>query len=144
MNVVEEITVDVPPGLLYDLYCDLGRWPQVLADVVSVEVPYADGYQQEFSMTVSRPAGRETVRGVRYCRGRELEMCQFTTPPALSRMSGRWTFDGPSAGPTTLRAERSFALRDPDGDAERFASHLREFLRENLRAFGEAALDAHR
>ncbi len=144
MNVVEQVTVDVPPGELYELYCDLGRWPQVLDDVVSVEVPYTDGYQQEFSMMVRRPAGDETVRGVRYLRGRELEMCQFSTPPALSRMSGRWTFDGPTEGPTTLRAERTFTLRDPDGDAHRFAGHLREFLRENLRAFGEAALDAHR
>jgi hypothetical protein len=144
MNIIEKITIDVPPRDLYQLYCDLERWPQVLDDVVSVQLHYADGYHQEFSMTVRRPSGEETVRGVRYCRGRELEMCQFTTPPLLSRMSGRWTFDGPPKGPTTLSAERSFALRDPDGDAEHFAAQLRAFLRANLRAFGKAALDAHR
>jgi hypothetical protein len=144
MNVVEEVKVDVPPGELYALYCDLERWPEVLEDVQSVDVLYADGYQQEFTMTVTRPGGPETVRGVRYCRGRELELCQFTTPPTLSRMRGRWTFDGPAEGPTTLRAEREFVLRDPDADGERFAEVLRAFLRHNLDAFGKAALDAHR
>lgn len=144
MNVVETITVDVPPGALYELYRDLERWPQVLDDIVSVDLHYDDGYHQEFSMTVRRPAGEETVRGVRYCRGGELEMCQFTTPPMLSRMSGRWTFDGPPDGPTTLIAERSFALRDPDGDVGSFAVHLRTYLRQNLSAFSAAVLDAHR
>ncbi|WP_432946251.1 SRPBCC family protein [Kribbella sp. CA-253562] len=144
MNVVEELTVDVPPGELYALYCDLERWPEVLDDVQSVEVLYADGYQQEFTMTVSRPGGPETVRGVRYCRGRALELCQFTTPPALSRMRGVWTFDGPPQGPTTVRAEREFVLRDPDADEDRFAGVLRGFLRHNLESFGEAARHAHR
>lgn len=150
-TVVEEIVVDAPVQVIYDLYADLDAWPTVLPDVIGVEVRYNDGYNQEFSMTVDRPGGPETVRGIRYCRSpRELEMCQFDTPPMLSRMSGRWTFEGPEQGPTTVRAERRFAMRDPGADAEAFAGHLRGFLRENLRLFGAAATtsaaatDAHR
>lgn len=144
MKVAEEATVAVPPAELYDLYADLSRWPDVLDDIEAVEVHYQDGYHQEFSMVVTRPGGRETVRGVRYCRNRELEMCQFDTPPALTRMTGRWTFSGPPEGPTQLRAERTFTMREPDADAEAFATQLGRYLRENLRAFGQAACDAHR
>ena len=144
-TVEETIVVDVPVQVIYDLYADLDAWPRVLPDVVAVEARYFDGYNQEFSMTVSRPGGPETVRGIRYCRPpRELEMCQFDTPPMLSRMSGRWTFEGPENGPTTVRAQRRFVMRDPAADPAAFAVNLRGFLRDNLRLFAAAATDAHR
>lgn len=145
MKVVEELTVDAPPSVVYGLYADITAWPNVLDDVVSAEELYFDGYNQEFSMTVERPGGEETVRGIRYCRPtHELEMCQFTTPPMLSKMSGRWTFSGPDQGPTTIVAERQFAMKDPNADAEAFAVNLHGFLKLNLEKFGQAAVDASR
>lgn len=157
MKVVEELTVDAPPKVVYGLYADITAWPKVLDDVVSAEEVYFDGYNQEFTMTVERPGGEETVRGIRYCRPTaldgsapeslrtaELEMCQFTTPPMLSKMSGKWTFSGPEQGPTTVVAERHFAMKDPNADEEAFAVNLRGFLKLNLEKFGQAAVDASR
>lgn len=142
MRIVEEMLVEAPAARVYGVYADLSRWPEVLPDVLRVEVHYEDGYNQEFSMTVERPAGEETVRGVRYCRpAHELELVQTTPPPGLSRMVGVWTFT-PEGDRTRVTASREFALLDAepgDGREEAFAAKLRGFLRANLELFGKAA-----
>lgn len=143
MGISEQTVVDAPVDTVYGVYADLDRWLEVLPDVVGVEVHYMDGYNQEFSMTVERPGGLETVRGVRYCRPPyELELVQTTPPPGLSRMTGLWTFTE-EGGRTTVTASREFALLGRAGggqDAEAaFAGKLRGFLRANLELFRKAA-----
>lgn len=139
MRISEQITVDAPVDTVYGAYADLDVWKRVLPDVVDVEVHYMDGYNQEFSMTVERPGGLETVRGVRYCRPpHELELVQTTPPPGLSRMTGAWTFTA-EGGRTTVTASREFSPLDPDADEQAFAEKLRGFLRVNLDLFRKAA-----
>ncbi|GHC88103.1 SRPBCC family protein [Streptomyces flavofungini] len=141
MIVSESVTVDAPVQAVYQAFADLDRWPQILPDVVAVNVIYFDGYHQEFTMTVDRPAGPETVKGVRYCRPpAELELFQSTTPPGLARMNGRWAFEE-TGGRTTVVASRDFALADgnPLGVTEaEFGNRLRGFLSTNLELFRKA------
>lgn len=139
MQITESIVVEAPRQTIFDLYRDLTIWPHVLADVAAVEVLYDDGYNQEFTMTVARSGGPETVRGIRYCRSpHELEMCQFTTPPMLKRMSGRWTFEEIDEHRTRLNAERSFETLAQDGE-DAFAETLRGHLQANLKSFSREA-----
>lgn len=143
VQVTETVVIARPVDEVYQAFADLARWPVVLPDVVGVEVGYDDGYNQEFTMTVERPAGNETVRGFRYRRApRELELCQTTPPPGLSRMVGRWTFTEDGAG-TTVTAGRGFTLAGGDEAtaaerSEAFAVSLGGYLRTNLRLFKEA------
>ena len=99
-------------------------------------------------MTVERPGGLETVRGIRYCRAPyELELVQTTPPPAMSRMSGIWSFAPAGGGATEVTATRRFSLRAPDDGGppigeEQFAVKLGEILRTNLELFKAAVEDA--
>ncbi|MDQ8705991.1 SRPBCC family protein [Streptomyces sp. LHD-70] len=142
MRISETMTVGAPIETVYGVYADLDGWCDVLPDVVGVDVHYMDGYNQEFSMTVERPGGNETVRGVRYCRAPyELELVQTTPPPGLSRMTGLWTFTERD-GRTTVTAARDFRLLDentPAGAEEAFAEKLHGFLKINLDLFRKAA-----
>lgn len=141
MRISEQTVVDAPIETVYGVYADLDGWCEVLPDVVAVDVHYMDGYNQEFSMTVERPAGPETVRGVRYCRAPyELELVQTTPPPGLARMTGLWTFSEED-GRTKVTASREFTLLgEAAEDAEQaFARKLRGFLRTNLELFRKAA-----
>ncbi|MEW9532349.1 SRPBCC family protein [Microbispora sp. NPDC049125] len=139
MRICEQMVVDAPAESVYGLYADLAAWKRVLPDVVDVEVHYMDAHRQEFSMTVERPGGLETVSGVRHLRApHELELVQTTPPPGLAAMRGTWTFT-PENGKTTVTASREFTLLDPDGDEQRFAEKLRGFLRTNLDLFRRAA-----
>lgn len=144
MRISETITVDAPIERTYDAFADLERWPQVLPDTVAVDVTYFDGYNQEFSMTVERPGGEETVRGFRYCRApHELELIQTTPPPIMSRMSGMWRFTELPSGATEVEASRRFRLKPPeeggpDVGEEQFAEKLGSILRTNLELFKEA------
>ena len=138
MQISQSVVVDAPITEVYGTFADLDRWVDVLPDCLCVEVLYADGYQQEFTMTVERPAGPETVRGVRYLRApRELELVQVVPPPALRRMCGRWVFSEQD-GRTTVVAHRDVELLDPDAPAEAFAASLERTLRQNLELFREA------
>jgi aromatase len=144
MRVSEVITIDAPIERAYEAFADLDRWPEILPDTVAVDVTYFDGYNQEFSMTVERPGGLETVRGFRYCRAPyEVELVQTTPPPAMTRMSGVWSFAETADGATEVTATRSLALKDPDqggpavGEAE-FAGHLGSIVRTNLELFKAA------
>jgi hypothetical protein len=145
MQISESIEFNSSIEAAYAAFADLDRWPMVLPDTQAVEVLYSDGYNQEFTMTVTRPGGAETVRGVRYCRAPyELELVQTTPPPLLRRMTGRWTFREHQGG-TTVVADREFELMDgargPDGSPlspEVFAEGLRRTLRTNLDLFRRA------
>lgn len=144
MEISETITIDAPVERAYAAFANLERWPQILPDTVGVDVTYFDGYNQEFSMTVERPGGLETVRGFRYCRApHELELVQTTPPPVMTRMSGRWRFDEVDGGATLVTATRSFALkaRQDGGPAvgeEQFAVDLGRILQTNLGLFKAA------
>lgn len=144
MEIRETIVIDAPVERAYDAFADLDRWPVILPDTVAVEVSYFDGYNQEFSMTVERPGGIETVHGIRYCRAPyQLELVQTTPPPVMSRMSGVWDFTPDGDGATHVSATRRFNLKAPaDGgppiSEEQFAEQLAEILRTNLERFKEA------
>jgi len=144
MQITETITIDAPIERAYAAFADLDRWPAILPDTVAVDVSYFDGYNQEFSMTVERPGGEETVRGFRYCRPPlELELVQTTPPPIMTRMSGLWSFAELPEGGTEVNATRRFSLKTPDqgGPAvteEQFATTLKTILRTNLELFKEA------
>jgi ribosome-associated toxin RatA of RatAB toxin-antitoxin module len=138
VQISQSVVVEAPIEDVYGTFADLDRWVDVLPDCLAVEVLYADGYQQEFTMTVDRPAGPETVRGVRYCRApRELELVQTTPPPKLGRMCGRWRFSERD-GRTTVVAQRDFELLDAEASEEAFAAGLGRTLRHNLELFREA------
>ena len=144
MQISETITIDAPIERTYAAFADLDRWPEILPDTVAVDVTYFDGYNQEFSMTVERPAGEETVRGFRYCRAPyELELVQTTPPPIMTRMSGLWTFAELAEGGTEVNATRRFNLKTPEqgGPAvteEQFSTTLGTILRTNLELFKAA------
>jgi len=144
MQIVESIHVNATPEETYAPFADLTRWPEILPDTVEVDVLYFDGYNQEFTMTVERPGGLETVRGIRYCRAPfELELVQTTPPPGFTRMAGSWTFTAEDGG-TRVAADRRFE-RSSDRDGvtpspapEQVAAKLGEILRGNLGLFREA------
>lgn len=148
-EVTETIEIVRPLPEVYGAFADLRRWKDILSDVLDVRTPYDDGYNQEFTMTVERPGGAETVRGFRFCRApREVEMVQTTPPPGLSRMVGHWSFEAVPGG-TLVTARRSFALSvgaaaptDPVAATEEFGVKLTGFLRANLISF-QRALENH-
>jgi len=144
MQISEGITIDAPIDRTYAAFADLDRWPEILPDTLAVDITYFDGYNQEFSMTVERPGGDETVSGFRYCRPPfELELFQTTPPPVMKRMSGLWKFAELPAGGTEVVATRRFSLKTveeggPAVTEELFATTLRTILRTNLELFKKA------
>jgi hypothetical protein len=148
VEISETITVDAPIERTYDAFADLSRWPVILPDTLGVDVTYFDGYNQEFSMTVERPGGEETVRGFRFCRAPyELELVQTTPPPMMAHMTGMWRFAETVDGGTEVTATRRFALKPPEAGGpgatdEEFAVKLGAILRTNLSLFKEAVEDA--
>jgi ribosome-associated toxin RatA of RatAB toxin-antitoxin module len=144
MEITESIHVDAPPERAYAPLADLSTWPRILPDTLGVDILYSDGYNEEFTMTVQRPAGPETIRGIRYCRAPyELELVQTTPPPGFARMTGRWTFT-PEDGGTRITAQRRFERlpsvegEDPGPTEEQVAFTLGGLLRGNLALFREA------
>ncbi|MET8630096.1 SRPBCC family protein [Kitasatospora sp. NPDC004669] len=145
--ITETVVIDAPIEAAYGAFADLDRWPAILPDTLDVQVLYCDGYNQEFTMTVERPGGQETVRGVRYCRAPyELELVQTTPPPLLKRMTGRWNFVEQD-GRTTVTATREFELLAPPAgdpaaapvpDEAEFGRRLSGHLQHNLQLFREA------
>lgn len=142
MNIIEVVEIDHTIDRVYTTFADLPRWCEILPDVLGIEILYFDGYNQEFTMTVERPAGPETVRGIRYCRPpHELEIFQPVPPPGLQSMSGRWVFaEGPHG--TTVTATRKFQLKPGDPRSEeaeqQFGQRLQLLLRNNLLLFKKA------
>ncbi|NNG38501.1 hypothetical protein HJ588_04325 [Flexivirga sp. ID2601S] len=148
MNVVDTLTIDAPRDRIFDTFADLTQWPRILPDTVGVEVLYHDGFNQEFTMTVLRPAGEETVHGFRYLRRpHQLELVQTTPPPIMTYMNGVWDFTTNQDGSTVVTASRVFELRSvedggPAGDEAQFAEKLRGLLHHNLTLFKEAIENA--
>ena len=145
MNITETVVIERDVDAVYGAFADLVGWTSVLPDVLDVQLLYDDGYNQEFTMTVDRAAGPETIRGIRYCRPpTELELFQPQPPPLLRSMQGLWRFDGVPGGPTTVVATRSFELPwSGDGEPSRahetaFAAKLSAVLRTNLDLFKDA------
>jgi hypothetical protein len=148
MVVTETIVISRDQPSVYAAFADIAGWTRILPDVQTVELLYWDGYNQEFRMTVERPGGPETIRGIRYCRPcSSLELFHPVPPPGVKRMAGQWTFKE-RAGLTTVVATRTFQLCDDELDglgAEReaaFAEILRQALRTNLSRF-KNALERH-
>lgn len=139
MNVTRTVAIKAPVAEVYDAFADLARWNEILPDVLDVKVLYFDGYHQEFTMTVERPDGPETVRGVRYCRPhRELELVQTTPPPGFARMCGTWTFRE-AGGATEVTAARDFRLADGHPASEQeVGERLALLLKDNLGLFKAA------
>lgn len=141
MIVTQHVHIRRPAVEVYGAFADLNRWVDILPDTLGVEVLYFDGYNQEFTMTVRRPNGPETVRGVRYCRAPiELELVQTIPPPGLRHMKGRWTFTEDAAG-TSVSAIRDFELADGKSAEPAFAEQLSALLLSNLNRFKEALED---
>lgn len=141
MIVTQSVHIRRPVAEVYDAFADLNRWVDVLPDTLGVEVLYFDGYNQEFTMTVRRPNGPETVRGVRYCRPpTELELVQTIPPPGLRRMKGRWTFTEDATG-TTVSATRDFSVIGDESTEPAFAEKLSILLLTNLNCFKKTLED---
>ena len=92
--ISEAIVISAPIDRVYQAFADLAHWKTVLPDVADVQIIYDDAQHQEFLMTVSRPGGLETVRGIRFCEKDErIEMFQPVPPPGFTKMVGEWTFE---------------------------------------------------
>jgi hypothetical protein len=132
--IQEQIQIHAPLPSVYDVFAGLSHWRAALPDVLSVGVLYDDGRHQEFLMTVERPNGPETIRGIRYLdRPNRIELFQPTPPPGFRRMCGSWHFSGAGQA-TRVTATRTFELEVP-GAAAAVADKLGGFLRTNLQLF---------
>ena len=134
--VQEQVRIQAPLQRVYKTFADLEHWRAALPDVLDVQVLYDDGEHQEFLMTVDRPAGPETIRGVRYLdSGKTIELFQPTPPPGFRKMCGTWRFTETSEG-TDVQATRLFEV---DGrtvlSQSIVADKLRHYLRTNLALF---------
>jgi hypothetical protein len=132
--IQEQIRIDAPLSRVYEVFAGLSHWQAALPDVLGIEVLYDDGRHQEFLMTVQRPNGPETIRGVRYLEQPDrIELFQPAPPPGFRQMCGTWHFRA-VAGTTEVRAERIFQVEDPVAVAA-VSEKLRGFLRTNLALF---------
>jgi aromatase len=140
--IVESVAIERDVQAVYRAFADITYWKRVLPDVLGVELLYDDGHHQEFTMTVSRPNGPETVRGIRFCEeDRRIELVQPKPPPSFRRMVGVWTFE-PRGNVTQVKAERWFELKDASvGPLEGFQERIATYLRTNLAHF-KAHLEA--
>ncbi len=140
----ETVIINRPVSVVYEAFRDLSVWKRVLPDVLDVTLIYESPEHQEFLMTVRRPKGAETIRGIRFCqRNARLELVQPQPPPGFRRMSGVWQFRETSAG-TEVTASRSFELApvvvasEPRGSTESVGEMIRGYLRANLNHFKHA------
>lgn len=146
--MISELTViDRAVADVYNAFFDLKGWKGILPDVLDVKVLYDDGRHQEFLMTVLRPNGPETVRGVRFCKAPyRIAMFQPEPPPGFRRMVGVWTFAEDDARRTCVTATRTFELvpasgADPSEARRAVEQKLRGYLKTNLGLF-RARLEA--
>lgn len=135
--IAESTLIDRRIGGVYRAFADLDGWKGTLPDVLDVRVLYDDGSHQEFLMTVERPGGPETVRGIRFCKEPyKIAMFQPAPPPGFRRMVGLWTFAEDDARRTRVTATRWFDLAPSGGlDEAQVAGKLRAYLRTNLDLF---------
>ena len=130
------VEIEAPPAHVYAVFAGLDHWRAALPDVLDVKVLYDDGNHQEFLMTVERPNGAETIRGIRYLDGsHEIELFQPVPPPGFKKMCGVWRFTQ-HGGHTEVQATRQFQLTEDNPiSAAEAVKKLREFLQTNLRLF---------
>lgn len=126
-------------GSVFRAFADLDFWKSALDDVLNVDIHYQDPVNSEFSMTVARPTGSETVRGIRFCYPQDrIEMVHLVPPPAFQSMRGVWKFR-PIQGATLVSAERWFTLKGEGQAALAEASgKLSGYLKANLSRFKSA------
>jgi Polyketide cyclase / dehydrase and lipid transport len=138
-EIAERVLIGCDIEVVYETFEDVAAWPWILPDTLDVTVHYFDGYNQEFSLTVARRGGLETIRGVRYCRPPDsLELVETTPPPGFARMSGHWRFRVVGDA-TEVLATRSFALVSADAaETAGAAERLRGVLSADLARFRAA------
>jgi hypothetical protein len=126
---------------VFRAFADLDFWKRTLGDVLSVRIHYQDPVNSEFSMTVARPSGPETVRGIRFCYPQNcIEMVHLIPPPAFQSMRGVWKFR-PIREATLVSAERWFTLKvGGQVSMAEAGSKLSAYLQANLGLF-KAALE---
>jgi hypothetical protein len=141
--ISESVVIDRLIDPVFAAFAELENWPIVLPDVLGVETLYDSGRHQEFLMTVERPNGAETIRGIRFCKTNErIELFQPQPPPGFRRMSGKWTFES-NRRSTTVTADRSFELDLPPSISSEQKTNaydtarqkLSGYLRKNLELF---------
>lgn len=134
MIIQESVSIKAPLDVVYNSFEDLRVWKKILPDVIDVNMIYEDSYHQEFTMTVDRPTGPETVRAIRYCnRSNTIELFQPVPPPLFNRMSGEWVFEQDGEN-ITVTATRNWEPKEKD-KADSIAKKLTEILSTNLNLF---------
>lgn len=127
---------------VFDAFYHLPHWVNVLHDVIDVDLQYDDGTHQVFTMTVVRPSGMETVRGIRIAdKHVSITLCQTTPPPGFLKMHGYWYFT-PAAEGVFVRAVRDVKWVEPEATGKR-EGNLRDCLTRNLITFKEHLENGH-
>ncbi|MCD6047054.1 MAG: hypothetical protein K0S08_701 [Gammaproteobacteria bacterium] len=140
MIISETISIQGDLKDIYGAFCDLTLWTKILPDIKNAEILYDDHIHQEFLMTVERPAGLETIRGVRYCHPfHTLEVFHPVPPPGVKYMRGKWHFIPDNQDIVDVIATRDFELITNNPAAENeFAEKLKNYLKTNLNLFKAA------
>jgi len=134
MFIKEAISIKADLEKTYMAFYDFAVWEKVLDDIEKVNIFYDDGIHQEFSMTVKRPLGLETVKGFRFCLPcSSISLCQTLPPPGFKKMIGEWIFQY-KEGVSSVSAVRFFDLLDKSQE-QIVSDKLSGFLRRNLSAF---------
>ncbi|MEK8015988.1 MAG: SRPBCC family protein [Candidatus Parabeggiatoa sp.] len=142
-TITESVSIKNTVESVFSAFANLPRWKDILPDVLDVKVLYDDGYNQEFTMTVERPTGEETVRGIRYCVPNvSLELFQPEPPPGFQYMIGQWKFF-PDLEGTLVVGTRRFVLTPEEQNNssninELAGKKLRGYLKHNLSIFKTA------
>ncbi|GEM_PF-1704743 len=136
--LIESIVINQELPVVYWAFANLHFWKSTLNDVLDVKVPYDDGYNKEYVMTVERPLGQETIRGIFFCQpNKRIEMFQPVPPPTFSQKTGVWTFESCEAG-TRVVVELGFEVDSEHTDptsVEKTTDMLRGYLERNLNLF---------
>jgi hypothetical protein len=98
-------------GLLWDPVELQRAWDPISEVVVS----YCDGRNQEFTMRVRRDGRSESVRTIRFRRGRTITFFTPLAPPMMTWHRGAWLVDpapGTDSGMSVVTAVREYELRE--------------------------------
>ena len=135
--LTQTVCIQAPLAAVYHAFAKLEVWPIALPDVCDVNVLHDDDYHQEFTMSVQRPGGVETIRGFRFCRPNvEIELIQTTPPPGFRSMRGVWRFREAEDGGVEVSASREFTLHNQTAlAAESVAEKIQTYLQTNLQRF---------
>ena len=135
MLVTESILINCRLEKTYLAFKDLSLWEKILPDVKKVNILYDDNFHQEFLMSIDRPSGLETIRGIRYCYPYEmLEVFHPVPPPGIKYMQGTWKFIANNKNSIKVVATRNFSHFNAH-DENNFAQKLKQYLFANLNLF---------